>query len=67
MSEMQNPEWPHPNRCPSSECRGQFLWLRHYGVICSVRLQQLTGGSVARLYELSNEAHINKTEGLGLA
>lgn len=33
-------EWPHPERCPSTECRGQFFLLRNYGIVCSVVLEQ---------------------------
>lgn len=59
--------WPHEERCPSSDCRGQFLFAKHIGVICTVRLLQITGGSMSRLIELQHEAHIAQTEGLGLA
>lgn len=60
-------DWPHPERCPSSSCRGAFLFLRYYGIICSVRLEQLTGGSMTKVIELSEKAHIERSEGLGLS
>lgn len=60
-------EWPHPDRCPGPDCAGQFMWLKHYGIICTVRLQQLTGGSITKLFELSKQAHIENLEGLGLS
>ena len=60
-------EWPHPDLCPSSDCRGQFLWLRHYGMICTVRLLQLTDGQLTNLFKLSRDAQIERSEGLGLA
>lgn len=60
-------DWPHPDRCPSNDCRGQFFLLKHYGIVCTVKLHQLTGGSVAKAYELSREALIERSDGLGLA
>lgn len=60
-------EWPHPDRCPGGDCRGQFFWLKDYGMICTVRLVQLTGGSVVKLIELSHTMRVEKAEGCGLA
>lgn len=58
-------EWPHPNRCPGTDCRGQFFFLTHYGVICTVRLLQLTDGSPSSVIKLSEEARKEHLEGLG--
>ena len=62
-------EWPHPDRCPGSDCRGQFFWIKHYGMICTVRLYQIANGRnvVVVAAELSREALIARSEGLGLA
>jgi len=60
-------EWPHPERCPGEDCRGQFFLLRHYGIICTIRLQQLTNGSMTKVLELSKQAEIERMEGLGLS
>lgn len=59
--------WPHPSRCPSTECRGQFFTLLHYGVICTVRLFQLTNGSDEEIRKLSEEALAEHLDGLGLS
>ena len=56
---------PHPDPCPSSECWGQFFLLKHYGIICTIRLLQLTGGDMGKVYELSKAAQLEHTEGLG--
>jgi hypothetical protein len=63
-------EWPHPERCPSSDCRGQFYWIKHYGMICTIVLNRLGKTDISRLIkaeELSKQAQIDKMEGLGLA
>jgi hypothetical protein len=64
---MADEAWPHPERCPSADCRGQFFLLKHYGAICTVRLLQLTDGKLLKIFELSDKAHEEKTQGLGLA
>lgn len=30
-----------PRPCPGSNCRGQFLFLRNYGIICTLHWAQL--------------------------
>jgi len=56
----------HPaDRCPSSGCHGMFFLLRHYGVICSVRLEQLTGNDETRIYELFRQAQLERLDGVG--
>lgn len=59
--------WPHPNRCPGPDCRGQFFALRDYGIVCSIMVEKMSGGSYARLVEISQRAREEKMEGLGLA
>lgn len=36
----QEPTWHSRSTCPSNQCRGQFLWLRNVGIICSRRLAE---------------------------
>jgi hypothetical protein len=65
-------DWPHPDRCPGSDCRGQFFWIRHYGMICSIRLAEEMDARGTRSPDLaamwmSREAFESKSEGLGLA
>jgi hypothetical protein len=67
LMEQTSLDWPHPEKCPSDMCRGQFFWIKHYGMVCSVRLYQLTGGSMVKVCELSDRARIERMEGLGLA
>lgn len=64
---MKTEEWPHPDRCPGSMCRGQFFWIKHYGIICTIKLEQLTGGKMSEVFKLSDEARLEKFEGLGIS
>lgn len=67
---MSADDWPHPDRCPGPDCRGQFFWIKHYGMICSIGLSRLGDNDTARLLramELSEQAKIRAMEGLGLA
>lgn len=60
-------------RCPSNgHCHGQFLFIKHYGVICTQKLAEVARSYhptslLVAAYELSQEAHIERSEGLGLA
>lgn len=66
-------DWPHPDRCPSSACRGAFFFVRDYGIICTAKLHEAAGyaDSEAALLlaamRLSEEGRIERCEGLGLA
>lgn len=63
MNEIFHPE----PRCPSGDCRGQFFILKHYGVICTLKLLELTDGDAVKMCELSHQLWIEKSEGLGLS
>jgi hypothetical protein len=67
---MEN--WHHPDRCPGSNCWGQFFLVKHYGIICIIKLLQIAQDRKctsieSAAWELSREAHLEKSEGLGLA
>ena len=57
------PERTHA--CPSSDCRGQFFWLRGYGMLCTIQLADMDPELIRRL-EVAWRTGREKSLGVGL-
>lgn len=55
------------HKCPGTECRGQFFWIKYHGMICTLQLVEMGDNPILRAIELEQAAKLRAFEGLGLA